>query len=79
MQYQISTANQQPDVPTIEKALQGVDAAAWIDLDQRAAQLRISTYLSGPELIAVFDGSGYPISIDRLVRVPSECCGGCGG
>ena len=31
------------------------------------------------QLVALISQAGFPLSQQQLERVPSECCGGCGG
>ena len=79
MQYRIDVASQKPDMLVIQQALYQADPAALVDLDRLAGQLRISTWLSTPELVKVVDAAGFAITSERVTVVPSECCGGCGG
>ena len=79
MQYRIDIASQKPDLLTIQQALYQADPAAIVDMDRVASQLRISTWLSTPELAKVVDASGFSVCAEDVQQLPSECCGGCGG
>ena len=79
MKFNIRTDGRPIDVPAIEQALQQADPSAMIDLDGTTASLRISTYLEGGELLGLMSGAGFTIPSADLERLPSECCGGCGG
>lgn len=79
MKFNIRTNGRPIDVPAIEQALQQADPSAMIDLDGTTASLRISTYLEGGELLGLMSGAGFTIPSADLERLPSECCGGCGG
>jgi len=79
MEFRIATHRTIPDVPAIERSLREADPAALVDFESASAQLRISTFISAPELAEVVDRAGFPVSADQVIRMPSECCGGCGG
>jgi hypothetical protein len=79
MEYLIRTAHAHPDLATIAAGLAGHDPAAVVDLDPRTQALRIATVLEVTPLIAALNETGVDASPERLERVPSVCCGGCGG
>jgi hypothetical protein len=78
MQYTL-TLGGTPDIAAIEKIVYGLDPAAVVDLETRASQLRISSLATDAELIACLREAGIAVATDALVRLPSQCCGGCGG
>ena len=78
MQYTLPTATA-PDIVTIEQALAMYDPSALIDVDASDGSIRISTVATQPELLASLREAGIAGAAERLVRVPSQCCGGCGG
>ena len=79
MKFQIAMRGEDVDVGSVELALQAVDPAAMIDRAGDDDQLRIATYMTADELVAAIGRAGYPVTPDQIVRMPSECCGGCGG
>lgn len=78
MQYTLPTVIP-PDLATIEQALAMYDPSALVDYDASHGSLRISTVATEPELLASLRGAGIAAAAERLQRVPSQCCGGCGG
>ena len=69
-----------PDLDLIETLLLDTDPAAIADLDRHAAPLlRVSTSLPRTELRALLQHAGYLVPADRIVQLPSICCGGCSG
>lgn len=79
MQYRVKTVAVPLDMEAIEQAIGEVDPAAVSDLDPAGDVLRVSTVLGGQELLSIINQAGYVISMDQLERMPSDCCGGCGG
>ena len=78
MQYALD-AGGTPDLAAIEAALADLDPAMLLDLDGHARRVRISTVLTHGELLAALQRVGVAATPDRLLLLPSECCGGCGG
>ena len=79
MQYTIATSSAQANLGVVRRAIDDVDPAAIVDVDSTGGIVRISTVIGGPELLALLNGAGYPLNIDALEQVPSQCCGGCSG
>lgn len=79
MQFRVAMWVEDMDVSSVERAVQAVDPAAMVDLAGDDDQLRIATYMTADELVAAIGRAGYPVSPSQVVRMPSECCGGCGG
>lgn len=79
MQFKINTLGVAPDLDAIEQAITAADPSAVVDLDASGSVLRISTVMGDAELIGTLQQGGYAVPLPRLERVPSECCGGCGG
>lgn len=79
MQFRIHIAGSKPDLDAIGDALLAVDPAAMLDIDSSGRTIRIAASLGDAELMALVRDAGLPIAPDQLERVPSECCGGCGG
>lgn len=79
MQFKIKVAGLKPDVGAIEHAIRVVDPSALVDIDQTGQTLRIAASIDATQLLGLMSQAGYPVVEDQLERVPSECCGGCGG
>lgn len=79
MQYEIHVGDAAPDVVAIERLLHDIDPAALLGLDAPGGTLRLSTSASDLEVSDVFSRAGLPLSPAAIVRLPSQCCGGCGG
>jgi hypothetical protein len=78
MQYRISATSGVVSLDSINERLGQLDPAASIDVDA-AGRLRIATFLSDAEVLLALGLAGVHAAPMDLERVPSECCGGCGG
>lgn len=78
MQYTLSTSST-PDMAAIERAIYDLDPAALLDFDVRAYMVRISSVATETELLDCLRQAGLSAGAGQFVRLPSECCGGCGG
>lgn len=78
MQYRIPLASP-CNLDAIGDALQDADPAALVDLDAQDGALRVSTTLDPVDIVPLLDAAGVSVSTQQVVRLPSECCGGCGG
>jgi len=78
-QFRISLPAQAPDLQKLEQALQNVDPSVLVDIEPFTRVLRISTQLDERSLLPALGQGGLPVAATQLERVPSECCGGCGG
>jgi hypothetical protein len=79
MQFKLDILQPVEDLRRIEDALLAADPAALVDIDPAGVTLRIASSLGADELCRLVADAGYPVEHDRIVSVPSECCGGCGG
>ena len=79
MQYRIPVAPAEANVLSIETALTAADPAAVVDYDAYAGAVRVSTHLPGADVLALVRGAGLTVDAAAIIRIPSECCGGCGG
>lgn len=79
MQFKIPSLPLIPDVGRIEAALTDLDPAAIVDYDAVLATLRVSTLLEPADIAQALAGAGLPVATAQVQRLPSECCGGCGG
>jgi hypothetical protein len=77
MQFRIHLLGTPIDVAAVEDALLDRDPSALLDLDDGV--LRVATQLGDAGLLAALAAGGCPVGDPQLERVPSECCGGCGG
>ena len=78
MQYTLITSGA-PDMTAIERAIVQLDPAAMLDFDARASMVRISSVATETELLDCLQQAGVGAAAGQFVRLPSECCGGCGG
>ncbi len=67
------------DPGAIEHAIRAVDPAALVDIDPAGPTLRVAATVDLPQLLALLNRAGYPVSHHHVVQVPSTCCGGCSG
>lgn len=79
MQYEISRAAGLPDAAAFESLLRAVDAAALVDRDPASGALRVSSVVAAAELSELLGRAGYELPATQITRLPSQCCGGCGG
>lgn len=78
MQYTLSTRSA-PDMAAIEQAIAELDPAVVLDFDVNASMVRISSVATEAELLDCLRQAGVSAGAGQFVRLPSECCGGCGG
>lgn len=81
MQFDIHLDAEAPriDLDAVEQRLLALDPAGVVDLDRATGTLRVSTYLAEDELASLLAQAGHAVPPDRIRRLPSVCCGGCGG
>lgn len=79
MQFTIKLAGTTPDIAVIEDALRQIDPSALVDIDSDSDSLRVATSIESDTLAALISQAGTPVIERDLERVPSVCCGGCGG
>lgn len=79
MQFKIRMTGPKPDVGAIEHAIREIDPSALVDIDPADQKLRVAASIDAAHLLVLMGQAGYPAAQDQLERVPSECCGGCGG
>jgi len=78
MQYLVAALTSAGLLEPVADRLAVLDPAALVDVD-RSGRLRISTVLPFAELLLALGQAGARVAPQDLERVPSECCGGCGG
>lgn len=79
MQFTLKLAGTTPDIGLIEDALRQVDPSAIVDIDSASDSLRVATSIESGELAALISQAGTAVVERDFERVPSVCCGGCGG
>jgi hypothetical protein len=79
MEYQIDLAGAKPDLGAAQQTLHAIDPAALMAVDFSGRQLRVATVLSAEDLRATLRRAGLEVRDGDLQRLPSTCCGGCGG
>ena len=78
MQYLVAATGGIAAVEPIADRFADLDPSALVDVD-RAGRVRISTVLPDAEVLVALFQAGLFVSAADLERLPSECCGGCGG
>ena len=79
MQVIVHTTGDTPNLTAIEDAIAHLDPAVVLDVDATGHGVRISAAVTEYELLACLRKAGLDAEPQQLVRLPSECCGGCGG
>ena len=79
MQFKIKLSDCAPALGAIEHSIREVDPSALVDIDKTGKTLRVSATLGADHLLGILNKAGWPVAENDLERVPSECCGGCGG
>lgn len=79
MEFHIKLHAAPRDVDTVRDAIQAVDPAAVVDIDSSGQSLRVAAAVDSAELLTVIRQAGYALDADRVIQIPSVCCGGCGG
>lgn len=79
MEFSLRFADQTPDLVAIGRELSAVDPSALFDLAASGQSVRISTMATEQELLDCLRAAGVDAVADDITRLPSVCCGGCGG
>jgi hypothetical protein len=79
VEYTLPARADVPDPESLERLLHAIDTTALVDRDPLTGELRISSIASAGELVDLLRDAGCALSPSQLVRLPSTCCGGCGG
>ncbi len=79
MEYKVYTNGARPDIDGIKRMIVEADPAALVDTDRWGQVLRVSTVLDDGELLTLVNQAGCAAKPQQIERVPSVCCGGCGG
>lgn len=66
------------DEQRLADALTHADPSSVLDLDP-AGLLRIAAVIDENTIAATLGAIGLPVDVRDIRRLPSECCGGCGG
>ena len=78
MQYLVAATGGITALEPVADRFAHLDPAALVDVD-RNGRLRISTVLPDAEVLVALIQAGVCVSASDVERLPSECCGGCGG
>ena len=78
MQYMIAATSPVARIDAVVDRINALDPSALVDVDT-AGRLRISTLLPDGEVLLALGLAGLMVAPADLERMPSECCGGCGG
>ncbi len=79
MEYTIELRTGTVDIDRIRDELEQIDPAAIVDADPQGHGLRVSANMLDRELVSAFEHAGHPSGSIVITRLPSVCCGGCGG
>lgn len=79
MEFHIALTEGSPDPGVIENALFDTDPTAVVDLDMSGLVMRISSYATIADLIGVLRQTGWVVTPEQVVQLPTICCGGCSG
>lgn len=79
MEYVIRLDTVGLDLERIGRSLQSIDPAAVADIDSLNRAVRVSATMLDRELLEALAQAGHPVRPDQIERLPSVCCGGCGG
>lgn len=79
MEFHIALVDASPDPGVVQDALFDVDPMAVVDLDMSGLVMRISASATASDLVDVLQRTGWPVTSEQVVQLPSICCGGCGG
>ncbi len=79
MEFAFRTTGRAPDLAAIEREIAALDPAVLLDFDASENTVRISTSATDGELLACLRRAGLSADADDVTRLPSVCCGGCGG
>jgi hypothetical protein len=79
MEFHITLTDTSPPLDAIRDALFDMDPAAVVDLDMNGLVMRISSSAEAVDLVGVLRQTGWTVTPEQVVQLPSICCGGCGG
>jgi hypothetical protein len=79
MEFHIALTEGAAEPGVIENAMFDIDPTAVVDLDMSGLVLRISSYVTVADLIVVLRQTGWVVTPEQVVQLPTICCGGCGG
>lgn len=79
MEFHIALTDACPGPDVIQDAMIGIDPSALVDLDMSGLVMRISSYVPANDVIELLHRSGWAVTPEQVVELPSICCGGCGG
>lgn len=79
MEFHIALANTSPEPGVVQDALFDVDPMSVVDLDMSGLVMRISASATMTDVVDVLRRTGWSVTAEQVVQMPSICCGGCSG
>lgn len=79
MEFHIAVVEASPEPGVVQDALFDLDPTAVVDLDMSGLVMRVSASATAADVVEVLRQTGWPVTADQVVQLPSICCGGCGG
>lgn len=79
MEFHIAIVDASPEPGVVQDALFDVDPTAVVDLDMSGLVMRVSASATAEDLVDVLRRTGWPVTAEQIVQLPSICCGGCSG
>jgi hypothetical protein len=79
MEFQIALTDACPGPDVIQDVMLDIDPNAVVDLDMSGLVMRISSYVPVSDLVDVLQRTGWAVTPEQVVQLPSICCGGCSG
>lgn len=79
MEFHIALTDTSPGTDVVQNAMYDIDPSSLVDLDMSGLIMRISSWIPVGDLIAVLQQTGWSVTPDQVVELPSICCGGCSG
>ncbi len=79
MEFHVDGLAPAADMAAITDAIQNIDPAALVDIDQSTGALRVNAAMSVDDLTTAIGSAGQQPDGLLVMQMPSNCCGGCGG
>jgi len=79
MEFHIALTDDSPRPEVVQDAMFDIDPSALVDLDMSGLVMRISSWVPVRDLVEVLQRTGWTVTPERVVQLPSICCGGCSG
>ncbi|MEO6155477.1 MAG: hypothetical protein ABIP16_07095 [Thermomonas sp.] len=79
MEFHVNGLPGAVDMAVITGAINNIDPAAQVDIDPATGALRVNGSMSADELTTAIGSTGQDAAGLLVMKMPSHCCGGCGG